>query len=162
MTTSEILSGTQLKRLVPNWLLLGLLIFSFIGFTDASYLTIWHYQGNPITCAIFKGCEAVTNSAYSQIGGIPLSLFGMIFYLGIFLFTIIFWDTRNKKIGYLICMGSIVGIISSAYFLYLQAFILNQFCDYCMLSAFTSAMIFIFGIVLFRHLRKEHLVPPLN
>ena len=57
---------------------------SFLGFIDASYLTIKHFVGTPLPCSVLKVCEEVTTSQYSVIGGVPVAMLGAIYYLAIF------------------------------------------------------------------------------
>lgn len=57
-----------------KWLVLGFLILGFLGFLDATYLTVKHYLGTPINCSIFEGCEKVTTSQYATVGGVPVSV----------------------------------------------------------------------------------------
>ena len=43
----------------------------------AGYLLQAHYSGGSVVCAT-GGCEAVERSRYSEIFGVPVSLFGLI------------------------------------------------------------------------------------
>jgi uncharacterized membrane protein len=121
------------------------LVLSFIGFLDATYLAIEKLLGNSITCYIFEGCQTVNNSAYSQIFGIPLSFFGAIFYLAIFLCSIRYLQTKHKTIFktifYFSCFSALFGIYLSI----LQIFVIKALCIYCLISAACSVGLFITG-----------------
>lgn len=133
----------QLKKL-PNWLLWGLIIVSFIGFLDATYLTILHYTGADALCSV-GGCNEVLTSEYSKIFGIPMALLGLIYYISVFLLSVFYYESRNTKVLKILSLYTIVGFLASAYFVYLQLFVIGKICQYCMLSATTSTILFIFG-----------------
>src|SRR5665811_1198486 len=87
----------QLKmHLVKNRHLIPALVLSFLGFIDASYLTIVHYRDALPNCSILKGCDIVTTSALSTIGGIPIALFGALFYLALSFFAILIITHPHK------------------------------------------------------------------
>jgi len=118
-----------------------LLLLAFLGLVDTLYLGI--KRGTPVPCSITTGCEEVLNSRFSAIGGIPISWFGFAFYLAVFsaaAFAAFSDDTRLLKwvfwpalAGFVISMG-LVGV---------QAFILRAWCQYCLVSAALTTLIFL-------------------
>ena len=130
-----------------KWLVGLFLFFSFAGFLDASYLAVKHYLGTPVNCSIFAGCEKVTTSPYSAIGGIPVALLGAIYYIIIFLLVIAYLDTKKERILYFTALLTPIGFLFSLWFLYLQLFVIKAICIYCVFSAFTSTMLFILGMI---------------
>lgn len=142
-------SATQLKphhKMLPKWLIWAIIIVSFLGFLDASYLTIAHYTGSQLNCSIIKGCDQVTTSSYSEIFGIPVALLGMFYYLTVLLLTLFYFDSKNQTILKLIFPLTCLGLIASAWFMYAQIFIIKALCQYCIVSAITSTTLFILGI----------------
>jgi uncharacterized membrane protein len=121
-------------------------LLSFIGMIDALYLSLKRNAG-PIPCHITHGCTDVLTSKYSAVLGVPLSWFGLAFYLTIFSMAVlkIFDDETNpvdfplKVVFYL----SGLGLIISAMLVGIQAFILKAFCEYCLLSASLVLIIFL-------------------
>ncbi|MDP4010430.1 MAG: vitamin K epoxide reductase family protein, partial [Candidatus Spechtbacteria bacterium] len=69
------------RRLTNKWLVLALIVISFISFLVSAYLTVEHFLGEVPTCTILEGCEEVAKSKYSQVGPIPISLFGVFYFL---------------------------------------------------------------------------------
>ena len=69
---------------------------AFVGMIDALYLSIKRNAG-PIPCHVTRGCTDVLTSKYSEIAGIPLSWFGLAFYLVILCLAVftIFEDPRR-------------------------------------------------------------------
>ncbi|PIR44082.1 hypothetical protein COV23_01735 [Candidatus Wolfebacteria bacterium CG10_big_fil_rev_8_21_14_0_10_31_9] len=119
-----------------------ILFLSTVGFIDATYLAIKKLFGGQIPCYVFSGCDIVNTSVYSSIFGIPLSLFGVIFYVSVFILMIRFLETKNnwylKTIFYL----SIFGFLISLYLIVIQVFIIKALCLYCIISAIGSTLIF--------------------
>lgn len=125
------------------------LVVAFIGFADATYLTITHYLQAVPPC-LTGGCEAVTTSQYATWGGVPVALVGAIYYFVILLSALLYlvegWQGSLKIIKYL----PVAGLLGSIYFVYLQAFVIGQWCQYCLLSATTSTLLFVGSIWLWR------------
>jgi len=144
---SEKLSETPSHRPLPKWLILAFAITAFIGFLDATYLTVEHYTGGNINCYISTGCDTVANSKYAVVLGIPMALLGAIFYFGMLILSILYLDIKKKPLIYLLVLGGITGFLFSIFLVYLQLFVLHSVCEYCMLSATTSTLLFIWGIV---------------
>ena len=143
------------SRQVPNWILLGLYIFSIIGFIDATYLTAEHMIGVIPPCSITKGCEQVLTSNYATLFNIPIALFGALFYLASFLLAVAYRETRNKKLLNLILFFSIGAFLASLGFVYIQLFVLHAICQYCMISAGTSTAIFVLALGAFLTQRRQ-------
>lgn len=150
-----------------KFLYLAFLLVSFLGFIDASYLSVKHFVGTPLPCSVLRGCEEVTSSQYSVIGGIPVALLGAIYYLAIFVLVLSFLNGKlsfsgvdsgtpenQDKLLKLAARLTIIGLIASLWFIYLQLFIIKAICLYCMFSAFTSVTLFIFGIIVLKFNRK--------
>lgn len=136
--------------LSPRWYPFSMLIVSAIGFIDSTYLTIQHYTDFTLPCTITHGCDLVTKSEYSSIMGIPVALLGALFYVGIFLATYIILETNTQKNLRFVAYSTTAGFLFSLWFLYVQAFILHAFCQYCLLSAMTSTTLFVLSIIYFK------------
>jgi uncharacterized membrane protein len=120
-------------------------LLAFIGMVDALYLSIKRHE--PIPCHVTRGCTDVLTSKYSEVAGIPLSWFGLAFYvtvLSLVVFTI-FEDPQRPSATPLrvVFYLSGVGLIISAMLVGIQAFILKAFCEYCLLSAALVLTIFL-------------------
>lgn len=135
--------------LIPKWVPIVLLIVAIIGFADATYLTVEHFR-NVIPPCTTGGCETVLTSQYSSVAGIPVSLFGAVFYLIIAILMIIFLDTKKELAIRLSSLLSILGALASLYFIVLMVFVIKEFCQYCALSALTSLTIFAFSVYIFK------------
>lgn len=118
-----------------------LLLLSIAGFFDSAYLTILHYKNIIPPCSIVKGCETVLTSQFSTILGIPVALVGSLYFL-----VLIFLILANLKLGLFryFKILALLGVLVSIFFFSIQAFILQAFCQYCLLSE--VIILAIFGI----------------
>lgn len=131
------------------------LIFGFLGFCDATYLTIEHYSGVIPPCTIVSGCETVLTSSYATISGMPISVLGMGYYGLIFIFAIAYLDSK-KQLFLKIVIGLVsVGFLASLFLVYLQIFVLKHICLYCMFSAITSAVLFVAGCIVLKEITSS-------
>ena len=135
------------KRIAAGFIALG-----FLGFLDSSYLAAKYYLGTPINCSIFEGCNQVASSPYAVMFGLPVALYGVAYYLAIFIATIAALDAGSAKIFRLVSWATVLGLLASAYFTYLQAFVISAWCIYCLGSAAISTILFVLGIMARRKL----------
>ena len=133
-------------RAIPKWIPIAFLVIALLGFTDAAYLTILHYLEQIPPCSIVDGCEEVTTSEFSALFGVPISLFGALYYLFFIGAILFYFDTKNLHTLFFISLVSITGFLVSLFLLYLQLFVLNALCLYCLFSLFTSTLLFLIGM----------------
>ena len=132
------------------------MITTFVGFLDATYLTVQHYFGAIPFCVITTGCETVLTSEWHKIFGIPVAFIGAIYYLFLFLLTIAYLDSGRRGLMLLAASATPIGFIASIWFVYLQFFVLKEICSYCVVSALTSTTLFIIGIlIIVNHKRSK-------
>ena len=126
-------------------------IISGLGIVDTIILLDETYNNSGIcgeSSEIFGyiiDCGHILTSAESKVFGAPLSLLGFVFYISMFILFNLFNENR-LYISKLLIMGSVIGLLASSYFVYLQLIVLNRICLYCMGSALTSTSLFIFMI----------------
>lgn len=134
-------------NLLNKILLILIAIFATIGMFDSLYLTVTHYTKANVPCSVTHGCETVLRSSYSEILGIPVAAFGVVFYV-VMLFGVIYMLT-NKTYHWWLSAWGLVGVCSTLYLLYIQGVVLHAWCQYCLLSAFTSTLIFVLTTMLY-------------
>ena len=109
-------------------------LLALVGLADALYLTIEHVTGQSVRCTIISGCSAVLSSPYAVVGGIPLAAVGAAAYFTVFslaILTLFGYDIAGKLL--LPLVGAM--FLISVWLIYLQAFVIREFCQYCLLSA---------------------------
>lgn len=133
----------------------GLAAFvSLIGLADAIYLTMEHLSGRSVRCTIVAGCSEVLSSRYALVRGIPLAAIGAFAYFTVFsLATLAAFGYRG--------MGKLLTLIVGAMFLttlwllYLQAFVIGHFCQFCLLSALVTTTL-MFLVIVAQRLKREN------
>ncbi len=121
-----------------------LIILSLGGILDSYYLTLEHYSGTipPCVGGFFSDCGKVLTSPYAVFFGIPLALLGMVHYsiLTLIIFLSVFTERKLFiRIGFLL---TAVGFVVSLYLMFLQVVVLYALCQYCMLSALISFILY--------------------
>ena len=116
-----------------SWLHLITALLSLVGLGDAIYLTVQDLTGQTLRCTIVSGCNEVLSSPYAHIGKVPLAVVGAAAYFTVFtLATLAAFGHRFAKPLLLILVGLM--FLTSLWLLYLQAYVIHHFCQYCLLS----------------------------
>lgn len=130
------------------------------GMCDAAYLLYTRLAGLSIACGpLFHGCDQVAASSYSTLFGIPLSAYGLLFYISILKIALHMRFSLLERVGlgvvraylpHMLLIAVTLGGAFSAYFIYLQGVVIGAWCTYCLLSALTSALLFVTTVMLVR------------
>ena len=125
-------------------LLAIILVLAFLGLADSWYLAQSALTGTDLTCSIegLDQCNVVAQSEYSWLFGIPLALYGAAFYVFFFVLAAVMLAVRNPILTRVLYWGSVIGLLASLYFLYLQVFLIKALCIYCLASLAISVLLF--------------------
>lgn len=129
-------------------------LVALVGLVDSIYLTIHHYTAEPVPCSIIDGCEMVLTSPYATFAGVPIALFGAIAYADAFVFAIL-WAVGKTFGRLLFGVQSMAMAAVSIWLIYVQAAKINAFCQFCLLSAVTSILLFVIFIISLLTSRKS-------
>lgn len=119
------------------------ILFAILGIINAGYLSVTALSGNVPTCNFIHGCDLVAKSPYSYVFGIPLALFGVFFYTMILGFSLWGFMSNIARVRMYLRPLVFLGFLLSLYFLYLQAFVIHAYCEYCLFSLFDATVLFI-------------------
>ena len=134
-------------------------LLALVGLVDAGYLTTEHLAGRigNVPCMVTTDCGGVLTSSYATLpGDIPLAALGALAYFAAFsLATLAAFghDSARRLLLPLV----LTMFAASLWLLYVQAFVLEAFCSYCLLSAAVSTTMTILLLVRWRLNRKHHL-----
>lgn len=117
-------------------------VLAIIGIADSAYLTVTHYTKEPVPCSILEGCETVLTSSYAEIAGIPIAAFGAAAYFVAFSLAILA-AYGNRAAWNLFGVQAFLMAAVSGYLVYVQAFVIGAFCQFCLVSAATSIGLFL-------------------
>jgi uncharacterized membrane protein len=137
------------------WPYLATAVLSLVGLGDALYLTIQDLTGRTLRCTIVSGCSEVLSSAYAHIGPVPLAVLGAFAYFTVFSLAILAafgHRFAQPLLTVLVC----VMFLMTVWLLYLQAFVIHHFCQYCLLSAAVTITLTIL-ILVFSRMRQRPL-----
>jgi uncharacterized membrane protein len=134
----------------------GILILAFFGIANSAYLAESKITGTPLICDIqnLSGCNIVANSQYSQLFGIPLAEYGVLFYGILFVLAALELVLFDRLLRRVLQGAALVGILASLYFTSVQVFLIGAVCIYCLASSIIALLIFILA-TLIEPLRKN-------
>jgi len=112
-------------------------ILALVGLADSVYLTVHHYTAEPVPCSLIEGCETVLTSAYAEVGGIPLAAFGALAYFAAFSLAIL-TAFGNRAMWTFFGVQVVIMAAVTCWLVYLQAYVIGAFCQFCLLSAATT------------------------
>ena len=101
------------------------------GLGVATYLTVVHYSGGQPVCAVGHGCVTVQESEYAELAGVPVALIGLIGYVAILASLALRGDT-GRLVRVAMTAG---GFAFSVYLTYLELFVIDAICQWCVGSA---------------------------
>jgi len=99
---------------------------ALVGLGVSALLIAEYQQPVPAFCAPGGGCEVVRHSPYAQFLGIPLPYLGVLFFAAVLGAAIV---PRARR--WLLPLGA-AGAAAGVAFLGIQAFLLNAFCQFCL------------------------------
>ena len=149
-TDKQIPTNSSLLTKRSTYIYAAVAVISLLGLADATYLTIEHVTGQSVRCTVIAGCSEVLSSKYAVVGGFPLAMIGAAAYFSVFsLATLAAFGYRFARtlLNFLVAAMLLV----SLWLVYLQAFVIRSFCQYCLFSA---AITFVLAILLLIRWRK--------
>jgi uncharacterized membrane protein len=120
-------------------------LIALVGIADALFLTIKHLNGEALRCTVTSGCDEVLSSPFATLAGLPLPVLGLTAYLMVFSLAVLAvfgYRFAEKFLAPLV----LIMLGMTCWLLYVQAFILQHFCQYCLISA--AVTISISGLIL--------------
>lgn len=139
-----------------------MLILAFAGLADSAYLAEHEINGTPLICNIqnFDGCNIVANSQYSHLFGIPLAEYGVLFYGILFVLAALELVLFDRLLRRVLQGVSLLGVVFSLYFTFLQIFVIGAFCVYCAVSAFITLLVLILASFIEPIRKRTKQMPP--
>ena len=103
-----------------------LLLLSIMGLGISLYLTYVKLTSSSIVCG-FGDCSKVQSSDYAMLLGVPLGVWGVVYYFAVF---ILIYKNLKKYLTYTL----IWGVLFSVYLTMLEFFVIKAVCMWCLLS----------------------------
>lgn len=126
-----------------------LVLLAIAGLLMSAYLTWIHLRGlSPICWSGSGGCETVQNSRYAEILGVPVAVLGLGAYAGLLSSALI-----RGEFGILLGLFvALVGVFFSIYLTWLELFVIDAICQWCVTSAILMSAALFLAVVRVRHL----------
>jgi uncharacterized membrane protein len=132
------------------WASVGL---SGLGIFISGYLVTKRFTGGSLACTRWAECDVVNNSVYSQIYGVPVSVLGLAGYLLLLALALAaLWTTgrTQRRILLLSLVLAVGGVGFSAYLTYLEIYVIEALCAWCVASAIVITLLAIVTAVTIR------------
>ncbi|MFB6212723.1 MAG: vitamin K epoxide reductase family protein [Candidatus Magasanikbacteria bacterium] len=129
------------------WFYILVLILSFSGFLLSIYINQKKRGEDKLVCPVGASCKPVIKSKYSKFFGVNLEIWGILYYFSIFVYYSISFAFLDFPLQLdLFVFGlTFASFLFSLYLTFIQAFVLKEWCSWCLCSAFCSTMIFFFS-----------------
>ena len=144
MNNQEVLVGQNRSAIAKLPLLAAIVALG--GLADSIYLTVKHLTAGVVPCSIIDGCEQVLTSSYAEFYGVPTAAFGVAAYIAAFALAIPA-AFGNRRMWFLFGILVSVMTVFTGWLLYLQAYVIEAFCQFCLISAATTVSLFIIFLV---------------
>lgn len=122
----------------------AMLVLAVAGIAVAGYLAITYFSNAAVVCYGVGQCEAVQGSAYSHMFGLPIAYFGLLSFLGMAVLLAGRQYLLGER-GYWALLGAlalaVAGTVFSAYLTYVEFFVINAVCPWCLTSAAINAVL---------------------
>jgi uncharacterized membrane protein len=145
-TVRDTTSHTTLR---VDWRLWLIRLLTLAGIGVSGYLTWAHLAHQSVACGQSQDCDIVQQSVYSEVGGIPVALLGLVAYTTLFALTLL----RDREpegaddyISLAIFGISLIGVLYSAYLTYLELYVIYAVCWWCVSSAIIITVIFLLSL----------------
>ncbi|MDO8564674.1 MAG: vitamin K epoxide reductase family protein [bacterium] len=129
----------------------SIILCSFGGLCLAAFIYFKKRQPKPLVCPIGHSCDPVVHSDYSRFMTVPVEILGIGYYAIIaaaYAATVAIPALHSGVLGTSLLGLSAVALLFSLYLTAIQAFVLKEWCTWCLISAGLCAIIFFTGLML--------------
>ena len=131
-------------------------LLALAGLFLSLYLTLWHYGFMGALQCGTGGCEVVQTSRWATVAGLPVAAVGVGGYLVLLVIAMVGvqerWAVRREPTVWLVALSGI-GVVFTAYLTYLEAFVIDAWCRWCLGSAAIIVLIFAVNLAGLRRAR---------
>ena len=123
-------------------------VLSAIGVLVSGYLSVNRVTGGTLACTRWADCDVVNNSVYAKIYGVPVAFIGLAGYLilmGLAMAALLAEGSAQRRLlalGLLLALG---GVGFSVYLTYLEIYVIEAICMWCVISAILITLLAIVG-----------------
>jgi len=128
---------------------MAIALLALIGLLVSTYLSLYKLGViGGLTCTV-GSCEQVQASPWAVLMGVPVSLWGVGAYVAILAIAIVGLQPGQVHARWvalaLFCLSA-VGVAFSGYLTYIEAYVIEMWCQWCVTSAVIITLIFLLSI----------------
>ena len=122
---------------------------ALVGVFVALYLTMYKMGTIGHLACGFGSCERVNTSKWATFAGAPVAAWGLGFYVATLAIAVAGTSPRlaqRREISYVLAVMSATGVAFSVWLTYLELYVIDAICRYCVMSALIVTAIFIVSV----------------
>ncbi len=123
-------------------------VLSALGVFVSTYLSVKRFTGGSLACTRWAECDLVNNSVYAKIYGMPVAFIGLAGYLLLLAMALAALETEAALQRRLLALGflmALAGIGFSAYLTYIELYVIEAICIWCVISALLITLLAVVG-----------------
>lgn len=115
-----------------------------LGIAVSVYLTAIHYDDGLLVCGL-SDCHTVQTSDYAEMLGIPVALLGLGMYVALLTLIMLRWLRPSLTVSATATTFAIAlaGVIFAGYLTYVELFVLEAICQWCVVSALLTTLLLV-------------------
>lgn len=128
---------------------LAIMLLGIFGFGLALFIRHKKAGREKMVCYIGQDCDAVVHSEYSRFLGMPIEIVGMLYYALVAVSYFIFLvtpDIAAMPAVFWVLALTTAAFLFSLYLTFIQGFVLREWCEWCLVSAFLCSVIFVLAL----------------
>ncbi len=125
------------------------IVIAMLGWVASIILTAVHFWVIPLIpeSAQLGGPMLVITSKWAYIGAMPLATIGAIYYIVMIALGALWLSQPSEMLDKVLLPITAIGFVASLGFVYLQLFVINAICPFCMMSAAATTILLIIEIM---------------
>ena len=125
-------------------------LVALAGLVVALYLTLFKlgYIGN-LVCAV-GSCEVVQTSKWATLLGYPVAAWGVAYYVAVLAVSLAGLSpglVDSRRVSQLLVLMTATGVLFSLWLTYLELFVINAICMWCVVSAVLATLLFVIAVL---------------
>ena len=125
-------------------------VVALAGVFVALYLALYKlgYIGN-LVCAV-GSCEVVQTSRWATFLGYPVAVWGVAYYVAVLAIALAGLGaalTDSRRLSQVLVLLTATGVLFSIWLTYLELFVINAICLWCVISAVLAVILFVIALL---------------
>jgi uncharacterized membrane protein len=149
VTLGELEADTLEAETGPPRARMAIAVLALLGVLVSGYLSLYKLNLiGSLQCQV-GSCEQVQASPWAELLGIPVSILGLGAYLALLGLALAGVQPRLERarwVAVALLAISAVGVAFSAWLTYVEAFVIEMWCQYCVISAVLITLIFLLSV----------------